>query len=370
MPKICVISGSRADEAALAPVIKALNADQIPVDTLASRNRADSAFSCAQAMTMATEGLEKLKPDLVILGGDRFEILGATIATYLMGIPIAHLSGGDITEGSQDDGMRHAISKLASLHLVTNEASGQVLKAMGEEHWRVHVVGAPQIDNLLSQELYTLHETLSHLGFMYPRLMDEDYILVAYQPPTAIKDPTSEIDGLLDTLKKTGMRCIFTTVNTDAGGIEITRKILKFCNQNPSKYHMARMDHKLFLSAMKHCQYMIGNSSAGFYEAPTLGVKFVNVGERQKGRVPIKGDGKATEKIKYVIESMMLIPKETLVNKKWSHLCSSIQGGSASTANVPGVDTQKRNWSDGPAEISRLGESLISGRVRGRLLGF
>ena len=154
MSKFLCISGSRADKAALIPVAQATGAEWAFVDTLPSRDQHDSAISCSQAMMMAADELKRVNPDLVILAGDRFEILGAATAAHLMGIPIAHLSGGDITEGSQDDAMRHAITKLAALHFPTNQESAERLLAMGEEKWRIHMVGAPQIDYLLQQELY------------------------------------------------------------------------------------------------------------------------------------------------------------------------------------------------------------------------
>ncbi len=355
--KYCVISGNRADRAALTPVAAALNAVWIHVATLHSRDRFDSAIGCGQAMMVAAEKLNNLKPDLVIVAGDRFEILGAACAAYLMSIPIAHLSGGDITEGSQDDAMRHAITKLAALHFPTTHVSAKHLRDMGEERWRIHMVGAPQIDYLLQQELYSFEETLSQLGYAHPELLvpDFEYILVAYQPPTMADDPTTEIDSLLNDLSWRGLPCIFTTINTDAGGCEIERKIIKFCL--PGTHLYKKMDHKLFLSAMKHCQYMIGNSSAGFYEAPTLGTKFVNIGNRQTGRAPVTGDGKAAQRIKATLDAMMLVPKRLLLQKKYGEECS-MPPGSTYTTQENGVLTLKKSWSDGPVKQPQAAASL------------
>ncbi len=103
------------------------------------------------------------------------------------------------------------------------------------------------------------------------------------------------------------------------------------------------MDHKLFLSAMKHCEYMIGNSSSGYYEAPTLGTEFVNIGNRQKGRKPITGDGKASERIRRTLNAMMLVPKQVLLQKKWSAECPSTQPGNGSTTSANGGTTQRKN---------------------------
>ncbi len=365
--KICIISGNRADRAALIPVAEALikllsEPEWIHVDTLPSRDPFDSAISCGQAMMTAAEQLNNLKPDLVILAGDRFEILGGAIAAHLMNIPIAHLSGGDITEGSQDDSMRHAITKLAHIHFVTNEASANIVRSMGEEAWRVHMVGAPQIDFLLSQPLYPRNETLERLGFQNVKVAAPKYVLVAYQPATLAEDPLAEADELLASLKATEFtdgrtaHFIFTTVNTDAYGIEITRKITRFCqgwfegqrfaNMDNEKHRIVNMGNRLFLSAMKHCEYMIGNSSAGYYEAPTLGTKFVNVGSRQNGRTPITGDGRAAERIKVTLEALMTVPRNVLLHKKWGGACTT-KPGNESTSKDRGVLTPRKNLSDG-----------------------
>lgn len=372
MTRYCCISGSRADLAALIPVANAIDAQWVYVDTLPSREPADSAVSCGEAMMMAADQLKRIKPDLVILAGDRFEILGAATAAHLMHIPIAHLSGGDITEGSQDDAMRHAITKLAALHFPTNQESADRLEALGEETWRIHMVGAPQIDYLLQQALFSKKETLTH-WYQWAELCDafnDGYVLVAYQPPTALEDPTVEIDGLLEILKKTGKRCIFTTVNTDAGSREIGLKIIKFCQAG--KHIYAKMDHKLYLSAMKHCEYMIGNSSSGYYEAPTLGTKFVAIGDRQKGRRAMRDDGKASERIKLTLDAMMMVPKPVLLQKKWSTQCHSTLPGSESTTSANGAATQKKNWlgTSSGAGVTTHNWYSTSGQAKGHLLGF
>lgn len=354
MKYVCV-SGNRADRAALTPVAEAMDAEWIFVDTSPSRDRFDSAISCGQATMVAAEQLEKLKPDLVILAGDRFEILGAATAAYLMGIPIAHLSGGDVTEGSQDDAMRHAITKLATLHFPTNSESSDRLLALGEEKWRIHMVGAPQIDYLLSQKLKSRENTLSWLGFSD---MSTKYILVAYQPPTMLADPASEIDELLQILDKTQLPCRFTTVNPDSGREEITQKIIRFCQGG--QHSIVSMNSEVFLSAMKHCEYMIGNSSAGYYEAPTLGTKFVAIGDRQRGRRAIRGDGKASERIKATLDAMMLVPKQVLLQKQWSPECPSTQPGNGSTMSASGAATPKRNWFAGPLFVKTRSDGSLT----------
>lgn len=338
--KYAVVSGNRADRAALYPVAEAVKADWIYVDTLPSRNQFDSAISCSQAMAMAAEKYAELKPDMVILPGDRFEILGAACAAHLMSIPIAHLSGGDITEGSQDNSMRHAITKLASLHFPTNQESADNLAAMGEDKWRIHMVGAPQIDYLLQQELYSKEDTFKRL-----ELSGEDnFVLVAYQPLTLTENIiTYELDKLLKDLHWQGWPCIFTTINNDAGRDAIEISIIQFCQRGKNR-RIVKMDNKLYLSAIKHCTYMVGNSSSGFYEAPTLGTLFQNIGDRQKGRKAMRGDGKAAQRIKATLEAMATVPRETLLKKRGVE-CLSTNPGNVSTTNGGGGATPTRGWS-------------------------
>lgn len=338
--KYAVVSGNRADLAALHPVAAILDAEWIHVDTLSSRDQFDSAVSCSQAMVAAAEKYAKLKPDMVILPGDRFEILGAACAAHLMSIPIAHLSGGDITEGSQDNTTRHAITKLAALHFPTNQESADNLAAMGEDKWRIHMVGAPQIDYLLKQDFYSRETTLGYLGLS--RIAGPRYILVAYQPAT-VGDPIKEVKELLLLLRASRTKCIFTTINTDAGGVEVEREIIRWCNEG-GPGHIVKMDNKLFLSAMKHCEYMIGNSSSGYYEAPTLGTKFVAIGDRQKGRKAMRGDGKAAERIKVTLEAMSTVSRETLLRKRGVE-CPSTNLGKGSIQGGAGAATQTRGWS-------------------------
>lgn len=277
-----VISGSRADKGPLKPVADALEAEWFFCDTPPSLTGFDSAMSLGHVVTMTAVHLNLAKPDWVVLLGDRYEVLGAAIAAYLCGIPIAHLSGGDITEGSQDDAMRHAITKLAHLHFPTNDASASRIVAMGEEQWRVHPVGCPGVDLILQTKLMGREDTLKALGLWREQHHSAYYNLVAYQPATLVEDPIKEVDELLTALRRSVLHCIFASINTDAFGRAIQSRIIRFCLSGRGT--ILEMDHATYLSAMKHCLVFIGNSSSGFYEAPTLKKAFVNMGDRQKGR--------------------------------------------------------------------------------------
>ncbi len=373
MQKFAAVSGSRSDLAALDPVAEALGAERINLNVSRSASNGDAARGCARALIEATEKIRFYEPDLVILPGDRFEILGAACASHLLGLPIAHLGGGDVTEGSLDNSMRHAISKLAHIHFPSCHQSAHNLLAMGEETWRVRLAGDPAVDGLDTMELYTKEDTIKKLGITYP------YFLVAYQPATLAEDPIGEADILVAALARLRFPCVFTPLNNDPHGKYIEQKFIRHCSDNMGV--LLEMERKLYLSAMKHCVVMIGNSSSGFYEAPSLKKAFVNVGDRQKGRtmagsvvnaqanadsivvavasaqrmdcskvVNPYGDGHAVERISHTLRN--LPPVHVLLDKKTGDLEQwlSTQFGNAFTVNGSGVSTQKRNLYDGWAE--------------------
>lgn len=339
---IVVFSGSRADVSPLRPVADILNAQFVHLTRHKAGTPSDVVMGTQEAMNEVTWFFQNRdRPDFSIVLGDRWEILGTATALNLLGIPIAHLSGGDLTEGSQDDCMRHAISKLSHLHFPTNEQSADRLLLMGEEAWRVHNVGCPGVDQVLRQKLHTRRELTPKICF------DEPYILVAYQVATLANDPIGEAQHLLDALYELQLPCVFTTLNPDTYSQHIEEMFTRFCKTGRGT--ILDMPQKLFLSVMKYCQVMIGNSSSGFYEAPTLRVPFVNVGDRQKGRIeaynvcscaPQKpaiikaanevrarnlgkvvnpyGDGTAALQIKQFLETMN-VTKQKLLRKRWGH---------------------------------------------------
>lgn len=336
---IAIVTGSRADHGPLTPVQKALGGVWVHVNPSPSKNHQDSVLGCSAAMLAASTQYAFVKPDLVVVLGDRFEILGAAIAAFLLNIPIAHLSGGDVTEGSQDNAMRHAISKLAHIHFTTNEAAAHnLVHNLGEENWRVFNVGCPGIDNLEATQLYSLEETTKRIGGR------GRYFLVAYQPATLALNPLHEAKQLVNALIQLKTNCVFTLVNADAGGREIESLFHDTCVKQ--KWSMLDMDSRLYLSAMRHCILMVGNSSSGFYEAPSFRKPFINIGDRQRGRIAASsiisakadeesivqaitkglaldcstttnpyGDGRSAERIRSVLEKL-LVDRQTLLTKK------------------------------------------------------
>lgn len=363
---IIVISGSRADRGPLNPVVDALKAEFIFLRHLEVSNPSDAALAAAEACRETVRLLYNREvPDFAFVLGDRHEVLGATTALNLMNIPIAHLSGGDITEGSQDNAMRHAITKLSHIHFPTNTESAERIIAMGEESWRVFTVGCPGIDRVLATDLMPQEEVCRRLGVTAP------YILVSYQPATLSEDPIGEAQVLLDYLSIAGRPCVFASTNPDAFSTHIGQMFANFSVRHNGI--ILDMPQRLYLSVMKHCDYMIGNSSSGFYEAPTFKTPFINIGDRQKGRIaaenviscpatvkditaavsqakrvrtlPVKnpyGDGHAAENIATAMKGVSTFSRKKLLTKQWVQHDAQSSMGKDSSGKGLGILPERR----------------------------
>jgi len=264
---LAVITGSRADFGLLEWPMKLLREDPF-FDVAEVRLWGNSA---AQAMENMTTWLkENDETDYVLLLGDRFEILSAAIAAHLQRIPIAHIGGGDVSQGSYDDAMRDCISRLSSIHFCTSHSSMARLRSMGLDD--LHLVGNPGIDYIRCAD------------WKRERTIFEPYVVVAYYPETI--DGTVDLEAVTKAIA--GRKAIWISPNKDAGMEKI-----------PDGYSFS---HAEFLNLLLHAEEFIGNSSAMFYEAPELGVKCTVIGKRQQGRVKAWGDGHASERIVQILK--------------------------------------------------------------------
>jgi UDP-N-acetylglucosamine 2-epimerase (non-hydrolysing)/GDP/UDP-N,N'-diacetylbacillosamine 2-epimerase (hydrolysing) len=216
--------------------------------------------------------------------GDRFETLAAATAALVARIPIAHIGGGDVTEGAMDDSIRHAITKMAHLHFVTNEPAARRVRQLGEEPSRVHNVGSPGIDYLRKVKLLDRSELEASLGFKL-RLRN---VLVTFHPPTV--DPGEaprQIEELLAALSELGPQfgILVTYPNADNESRVLIKAIERFVSEHPNARAFASLGQQRYLSAMAAVDVLVGNSSSALYEAPTLRKPAVNIGDRQKGRL-------------------------------------------------------------------------------------
>lgn len=234
--------------------------------------------------------------DVLIVLGDRFEVLSASLAAYLSEIPIAHISGGDVTTGAKDDAFRHCITKLSYLHFPsTEEASTRILQ-LGESPDRVFFVGGLGAENIEKTFLATPEELSKQFGFNF----NQRFLLATYHPETLGGDPKKDIETVLSALDSVNIPTLFTKSNADEGGIIINEKIADFCKNHPSSILVDSLGTTNYLSAMNCCLALVGNSSSGIVEAPSLKVPVVNIGNRQKGRV----QGENTINCKAVFEDI------------------------------------------------------------------
>ena len=314
---ICVITGGRAEYGLLQWVMHEIRAapglelqlivtgshleprfgmtvEQIEADGFAIEARvplgleSDAPGDLARAMARCLEGTSeahaRLRPDLMLVLGDRYEILAAAQAAMLHRVPLAHIAGGDITEGAFDESIRHALTKLAHLHLTTTAEAAARVARMGEEPWRIHVVGSPGLDQLRRLQLLEGEGLEAALGAS----LGQRNLLVTYHPATLETDRgLGGFQALLDALDALPREIVkwITRPNADPGGSAIEASLDQWAARREDVRVFASLGQLRYLSLMARVDAVVGNSSSGLYEAPSLGVPTVNVGDRQKGRL-------------------------------------------------------------------------------------
>lgn len=228
----------------------------------------------------------RLKPDVVVLSGDKFEILAAASAALLSRIPIAHIHGGEITEGAYDDPIRHAVTKMATIHFVAHRDYARRIIQMGEDRKFVFNYGAPGLDNIKRSKLLDKEKLENELGVKLGR----DTALATFHPVTMEKGKASGyIRNLVKALDDTHLKVIFTMPNADPENKVIFREIERYVKKNPKKARAFKsLGQEMYLSLMKYTSLMVGNSSSGIVESPSFRLPVVNIGIRQKGRLRAK----------------------------------------------------------------------------------
>ena len=317
MKKICVVTGSRAEYGLLTPLIREFHRDesiqlqiavtgmhlssehgltyrQIEEDgyridekievVLSSDSHIATAKSIGLGVIGFADAFSRLTPDMVVVLGDRYEIFAAVCAAYVSRIPISHIHGGETTAGAYDEGFRHAITKMSYLHFASTEDYRDRIIRMGEDPERVWNVGSLGVEICRKTEFLTLAELMDVLGLVF----DNNLAVVVFHPVT-LEDNTSEqcFKEVLKALEGfPELRLLFIKANSDSGGRAINALINVYVAANGDKaVAFDSLPQRVFLSALKHARVLIGNSSSGIIEAPSLGVPTVNVGDRQKSRV-------------------------------------------------------------------------------------
>lgn len=251
----------------------------------------DTAVGTAKSIGLGvlgfTDALNRLKPDALVILGDRFEALAAAQTAMILRVPILHLHGGEITEGAYDDAIRHSITKLSYLHGTSTEEYRKRVIQLGESPERVRNIGAIGLDHLVRSDLMTIHELSSSLDFN----LTQPYFLVTYHPVTLGEEsPESSFLDLLYALEEFQDRqVILTYPNADDGGRRIIPILEDYARKNSSRVcAITSLGQQRYLSAVKYAEAVIGNSSSGIIEVPAFNVPTVNIGVRQKGRLAAK----------------------------------------------------------------------------------
>lgn len=248
----------------------------------------DSAVAVTKSMGLGVIGFADafadLKPDIVMVLGDRFEIFAAVQAALIARIPVGHIAGGDVTEGAYDDAMRHAVTKMSHLHFATTEESARRIRQLGEDPKHIHVVGSPGIDYIRKLTLLTRDELQTALDFKFM----EKNILVTFHPATLeTEDPRVQFAEVLQGISRFGnaMGVIFTKTNADTNGRVINGMIEEYVSLNNNTRCFTSLGQLKYLSLIGQVDAVVGNSSSGVYEVPSFKKPTVNIGDRQKGRI-------------------------------------------------------------------------------------
>ena len=319
MRKICVITGTRAEYGLLSRLMKMIQDDNETLLQIVATNMhlsprygntyqeiendgfainykvpiinedapdtaATTVLSLSNALAGFTQAYETLQPDLIVILGDRYEMLAAAEAALIFKIPIAHLYGGEITEGAYDDAIRHAITKMSHLHFTSTETYRKRVIQMGEQPDHVFNVGALGVENAKLVPLMPKEEIEQSLCFA----LDKNTVLATYHPVTnKMTLNENETVGFFEALKeRKDLRILFTMPNSDTGGQAIMEQIKQFVTHNPERsIAFTSLGMKRYLSVLQFVGAVIGNSSSGLIEVPSFHIPTLNIGDRQKGRI-------------------------------------------------------------------------------------
>ena len=244
----------------------------------------DSDVAMARTIGLGIDGLStvlgEMRPDILLLIADRYEMLAPASVALALRIPIAHIEGGDISEGAVDDAVRNALTKMSHLHLTPTEDAQRRVLAMGEEPWRVRWSGAPSLDHLRRSEIPDTASLEQALGMP----VSDDLCVIAYHPVTLHNDTTQEADALFDVMHRLDRSQVWCFPNADVGYSELVSRSLALCEQRQNARVYTNLDHLTYWSLLQHASLMVGNSSSGIMETPSIPLPCVDIGDRQRGR--------------------------------------------------------------------------------------
>jgi UDP-N-acetylglucosamine 2-epimerase (non-hydrolysing)/GDP/UDP-N,N'-diacetylbacillosamine 2-epimerase (hydrolysing) len=265
--------------------VKEIEKDGFPIAArleclLSSDTDVGMAKTLGVAVLALADVLGQMRPDLLLLIADRYEMLAPASVALTLRIPIAHIEGGEISEGAIDDAVRNALTKMSHIHFTSTEGARARVVAMGEEPWRVHRAGAPSLDHLRRSRLLDVPELEEKLKISLQR----PTVVVAYHPVTIVRDTTQEADSLFAALANVDAQILFCYPNSDAGSHALMQRTQAFLVKHSDARVYVNLDAVAYWSLLRHVSLLIGNSSSGIMEAASFGLPVVNVGFRQKGR--------------------------------------------------------------------------------------
>ena len=317
----------------------------------------DSDVGMAKTIGLATlsfaDLLGEMRPDLLLLIADRYEMLAPASVALALRIPIAHIEGGEVSEGAIDDAVRNALTKMSHIHFTSTIKARERVIAMGEEPWRVHRAGAPSLDHLRRGELFSPEELGQRLGINPHEA--RPLILVAYHPVTIALDTTREADALFEALARIDGQVLFCYPNADAGSRTLIERARRFIAERGSGRVFVNLDAPTYWSLLHVVDVMVGNSSSGIMETASFALPTVNVGLRQKGR----------ERARNVIDSMpdAAPTADSIVEAVRSAYSAEFRDGLAGMTNPYGeglaAETIVRVLTTAP-----MGEALLRKRAR------
>lgn len=252
---------------------------------LGNGSKQDMSLAVADTITKFTNYFSSYRPDILILYGDRFEIFGVATAASILGIEIAHISGGDITEGAIDDVFRNSITQMSSLHFPGNDDSKKRIVQMGKDSKTVFNVGEPGIENIFDINEINRKDLSKKVDFD----LTSDFAIVTYHPETVgDRNIENDMKHLISAMDKFDMNYLITKSNADAGGLLINEIWQKESKKHSNWLFVSSLPVDIFINCLRKAKMMIGNSSSGIVEAPTVGIPTINIGNRQKGRMMSK----------------------------------------------------------------------------------
>ena len=248
-----------------------------------SLNASSLIASVGNGLTQVSKIFAKYEPDIIILVGDRYELFIGAIAALLYNNIIIHIAGGEVTKGALDEQVRHAITKMAHIHMPSTSLYAENISKMGEEDWRIHIVGWLSLENIKRLELYTEEDILRLTGID----VNKNTIMCTYHPVTLEGEDSVkwQTKNLLEALSKFDFQIVFTRPNAEVGSDTIVNIIKKYIDNNPKAYFFDSLGTKLYLSFLKYVKAVVGNSSSGIEEVPYFLIPTVNIGNRQEGRL-------------------------------------------------------------------------------------